>query len=379
MFIIILSTLSATLSGFLLVQSLRTTKQYRFPSERLKDLDLSHTPSVTICIPARNETSAMTSCLEAVISSDYPKLEIIVLDDDSVDNTSTLIKSFAHTGVRFIKGAPLQEGWMGRNYAYQNLLEAASGKYIFFMSVDIHIDRGTISQFIKYLINHEAEMISILPIRRDSFRPSTLFSPLRFFNDLILSTKYNPPTASSAWIVNRDLFREYADGFSAYKNNVSPESQISKAFVAKNQYSFLISPFRSSVNDEKNWKSQIETSLRIHALTRSESFLARIAYLLSLAILIAPTFILTTSIIAHQTKTVVFITTLLTELVLMLSYFIYVRLTRPKGNVLQAIIFPLILVQELIIFVISIVKKSFGTITWKGRNIYPKNPKPKLP
>ena len=41
-------------------------------------------PSVSVCIPARNETHAMSECLESVLASDYPKLEAIVLDDTRV-------------------------------------------------------------------------------------------------------------------------------------------------------------------------------------------------------------------------------------------------------------------------------------------------------
>ena len=78
-------------------------------------------PSVTVCIPARNEDHALTDCLHKVLASDYEKLEIIVVDDNSVDNTSVLIKSFAHAGVRFVAGSELPEGWLGKNHSLQML------------------------------------------------------------------------------------------------------------------------------------------------------------------------------------------------------------------------------------------------------------------
>src|ERR1700759_1043342 len=91
-------------------------------SKMLKDL-----PSVSVCIPARNETHAMSQCLERVIASTYPKLEVIVLDDSSVDDTSVLIKAYAHAGVRFVEGSRLPKGWLGKNHALQGLLHEASG------------------------------------------------------------------------------------------------------------------------------------------------------------------------------------------------------------------------------------------------------------
>src|SRR5690606_8106890 len=76
-------------------------------------------PSVSVCIPARNEAHAMTDCLEHVLRSNYPKIEVIVLDDLSGDKTSSLIKAFAHDGVRFVEGEPLPDGWLGKNHALE--------------------------------------------------------------------------------------------------------------------------------------------------------------------------------------------------------------------------------------------------------------------
>ena len=100
-------------------QLYRAFKYHKAPSytsEMGHDIDL---PSVTVCIPARNEQHALTDCLQRVLSSTYQKLEIIVLDDVSGDDTSALIKSFASEGVRFVRGSQLAEGWLGKNHALQ--------------------------------------------------------------------------------------------------------------------------------------------------------------------------------------------------------------------------------------------------------------------
>ena len=98
-------------------------------------------PSVSVCIPARNETHAMSECLESVLASDYPKLEAIVLDDHSSDNTSHIIRAFAHAGVRFVEGDELPDDWLGKNFSLQTLANEASGKIILFMDVDTRLER----------------------------------------------------------------------------------------------------------------------------------------------------------------------------------------------------------------------------------------------
>lgn len=51
---------------------------------------------VSIIVPARNEEDNLSSCLESLLNQSYPKelYEIILVDDDSDDNTATIVKKF---------------------------------------------------------------------------------------------------------------------------------------------------------------------------------------------------------------------------------------------------------------------------------------------
>lgn len=135
-------TISCVLTGILVlftVQLWRSLKRTAVP----KLTEVSTTgPSVSVCIPARNETHAMTQCLERVLASDYEKLEVIVFDDNSADDTSVLVKSFAHAGVRFIPGKKLPEGWLGKNHALEVLAQEASGTYIIFLGRYLYPSRN---------------------------------------------------------------------------------------------------------------------------------------------------------------------------------------------------------------------------------------------
>jgi cellulose synthase/poly-beta-1,6-N-acetylglucosamine synthase-like glycosyltransferase len=95
---------------------------FRFQQRVTPKQMITELPSVSVCIPARNEMHVMTECLESVLASTYPKLEVIVLDDRSEDTTSTLVKAFARDGVRFVEGKKLPPGWLGKNYALLRFL-----------------------------------------------------------------------------------------------------------------------------------------------------------------------------------------------------------------------------------------------------------------
>ena len=53
-------------------------------------------PSVSILIPAYNEGKTITKTIKSVLNLDYPKdkLEIIVINDSSTDNTADMVKKF---------------------------------------------------------------------------------------------------------------------------------------------------------------------------------------------------------------------------------------------------------------------------------------------
>jgi peptidoglycan/xylan/chitin deacetylase (PgdA/CDA1 family) len=63
-----------------------------------KGLRDSYLPAVTVLIPAYNEEKVIEKTIKSVLTSDYPKFKILVIDDGSIDNTFKIAKSFAADG-----------------------------------------------------------------------------------------------------------------------------------------------------------------------------------------------------------------------------------------------------------------------------------------
>ena len=59
---------------------------------------------VSVLIAARNEAVNINRTLTDILAQDFPRelLEIIVVDDHSTDDTSTVVRSFADQGVKLI-------------------------------------------------------------------------------------------------------------------------------------------------------------------------------------------------------------------------------------------------------------------------------------
>jgi glycosyltransferase involved in cell wall biosynthesis len=329
---------------------------------------ISDLPSVSVCIPARNETHAMTQCLEHVIASTYPKLEIIVMDDSSADNTSYLIKSFAHAGVRFVEGSSLPEGWLGKNHALQGLLDEASGTYILYMDVDTLIEPDTIEELVAYALEEKAAMISVLPRRIDGTRVSVLFSSLRYLWELILHSKKNPAVASGAWMVNRKLLKDSIGGLVPFATDIQPESKIAAALMETNQYRFIISTDEIGVNYEKKWRSQVDTSIRLLFPMFSKSFVNILIMVATLLSLVAPFEILIVNLVVHRSLGIV-ISSLIVVIITTLVYGTYLRKVWRNGWKLGMFLWPILVVQEAILLLISSYRYLTHRVTWKGRPV----------
>lgn len=73
--------------------------------EQQKKLRSKWEPTVSVLISALNESEYIANCIESVLALDYPKkkLEIIVLDDGSTDNTAEIVSNYAKRGVKLVR------------------------------------------------------------------------------------------------------------------------------------------------------------------------------------------------------------------------------------------------------------------------------------
>ncbi len=339
-----------------LLRLLYNFKLLRTPTD-LKT-DVKDLPTISVCISARNETHAMTQCLERVVASDYPKLEVIVLDDGSRDDTSVLIKSFAHVGVRFVEGKPLPEGWLGKNYAQSLLANEASGKYIFFMDVDTLIERFTIARLVSYMQKHESKMVAVIPIRSDSWELSTLMTPMRYFWALLRFAPQRPRAVSNAWLVERQFLMDELSHDAALPLSMLMETSLAQKLAPDNAYRLVMSNTWLGVRYEKRWSSQVETSIRLLYPQCENNFMQVLWLILFLGLAFSPYVLVwwqpwALAVIALQYATA----------------YMYLSHVWVRYRVFAALLLPVTLLQEVWLLVLSVYHYKRGTVTWKGRPV----------
>jgi chlorobactene glucosyltransferase len=131
----------------------------------LPETILDKNPLVSVLIPARDEEKNIGRCLRSLVKQDYRNLEILVLDDNSSDNTGIIVNEWANkdSRVRLITGKPLIRGWKGKSYACHQLSRQAKGKYLVFTDADTLHFPDSVSSALAALCESKLDALSVFP------------------------------------------------------------------------------------------------------------------------------------------------------------------------------------------------------------------------
>lgn len=133
------------------------------PVIKSSNSNMANDPLISVMIPTRNEENNMAKCLNHLVNQNYNNLEILVLDDQSTDNTAQIVKSFSdkYRQIKLISGILLPIGWLGKNWACHQLSQQANGRYFLFVDADVELKENAISSIMKEMVESEVKMISV--------------------------------------------------------------------------------------------------------------------------------------------------------------------------------------------------------------------------
>lgn len=105
-------------------------------------------PLISVIVPAHNEEAVIRECLESVLDQDYPRLELILVDDRSTDNTLAVAEQLARERGPFkiVRVTDLPQGWTGKCHALHAGVRQASGKWLAFLDADSTLHESAIRQ-----------------------------------------------------------------------------------------------------------------------------------------------------------------------------------------------------------------------------------------
>jgi len=363
-----LSIIQVVISFCLFVITIRNLYKTRYHSTNTHLPD-SQLPTVTVAIPARDESPDLQECLISVLGSNYHKLEVLVLDDCSSDKTPEIIKSFAHDGVRFIKGETVSTNWLAKNQAYDKLTDSSSGDYILFCGADVRFTTSSIRKLVESLLSKEKYMMCVLTTDSTRGFLASLIQPLLYWWELALPrrTFNRPPVFSNCWIIRRSELIKLG-GFESVHRMIVPEGYFARELIKNDKYSFIRSDSDLGITAQKTAKEQLEKAVRTrYPQIRRRPELAMTILLFELVLFIVPVLIFATGFWMGFGGAQIL--SAIGYLMLIATHVCIVQFSNPTKTLMSFINFPFVALTEIFIGCFSMFKYEFSSVNWKDRNI----------
>jgi len=343
------------------------------------DRDLfDKSPLVSILIPARNEERNIKRCLVSLTKQDYENIEILVLDDNSSDNTSAIVRELAEKDerIKLYHGRELKEGWMGKPYACHQLAEHANGDYLIFTDADTLHFPDSVSSALACLLKNKLDALSVLSkqimvtIHERMVVPFGHYMILCFMPLYLIKNTKSPLfcTAVGQFMFFKKEVYKKIGGYESVKNQVIDDVEMSKQ-VKKHGYKFMIFDGRDNLYS-RNYRNAKEV-IRGHSKTLFAAFdynviVISVGIILISIIFLSPFFLILPAIFFKWPMIIVELIVLQIAIILLTRIILSIRFK--SKAVVDVLLYPLSVIYLLLIAVDSIFNTITGVgVNWKGR------------
>jgi chlorobactene glucosyltransferase len=119
-------------------------------------------PLVSILVPARNEEKNIERCVNSLRNQLYKNFEILVLNDNSTDNTLAILNRIAaeDSRLRVFNGTALPPDWYGKPFALHQLTRQARGEILIFTDADTVHNPTSVSWAVTNMLGLKADLVS---------------------------------------------------------------------------------------------------------------------------------------------------------------------------------------------------------------------------
>src|SRR3989338_1543495 len=149
-------------------------KKQSAPTNKKKEFS----PSISVIIPAYNEQESIEKTLLSVLSLEYPKekLQIVIVNDGSTDNTTAIISSVIDTHKEYDIVVINQQN-KGKGAALNAGLNKVTGEYFACLDADSFVHKNTLRKMVDFYAAAEEEVVIVTPTLK-------VASPKRFWQKI---------------------------------------------------------------------------------------------------------------------------------------------------------------------------------------------------
>jgi chlorobactene glucosyltransferase len=336
-------------------------------------------PRCSVLVPARNEELNIGRCIKSLLDQDYPDFQVIVLDDNSTDQTWQILQELAvkYPGLTLLKGTPLPDDWLGKHWACSQLAQAADGELLVFVDADTYHEPGMLRGAAAAMLNERAALISALP-RQVIISWSEMLSIPAFYLGMLCGVpleltrlQRNPllfAVLGQFLVFRRDAY-DAAGGYAAVRNNVVDDIAIGRRVHAMGlKYKLLdgggLVSCRMYRNFDQVWKGLTKSTF---ATFNFDPFFLVFMWTLIIIVFVSPLIVLGIGLAQPQVPLAI---TAMAAAAIFLNLVLWtVSHARFHFPIYLVLIYPLSTVFMTVVALASMILTMQGKALWKGRSM----------
>ncbi len=124
---------------------------------RNNPIQIGALPSVSVLVPAYNESESISRTLDSLLALNYPKdkLEIVVINDGSTDSTKEIVESYIKKGVVLIN-----QKNKGKAAAMNNGIRRAKGLLVACLDADSFVQKDTMKKMVGFFADNSVAAVT---------------------------------------------------------------------------------------------------------------------------------------------------------------------------------------------------------------------------
>ncbi|SKB74899.1 Glycosyltransferase, catalytic subunit of cellulose synthase and poly-beta-1,6-N-acetylglucosamine synthase [Sphingobacterium nematocida] len=187
---------------------------------------------ISVLIAARNEEENIARTIECVLSQDFPteSLELIIVDDHSIDRTADIVRSYSDRGVKLLQLSVGDKLNSYKKYAITKAIEMSTGDIIVTTDADCRMGKNWLKTIAQYFETNKSYLVSSPVMYSEEKTHFEELQTLEFMYLIGLGAagigNGSPTTCNGANLAYKKAVFYEMDGFKGIENLASGDDEL---------------------------------------------------------------------------------------------------------------------------------------------------------